>query len=116
MFLSIENPIITAESTFLDRLGLGVETLLLGMLVVFAMLAIIFVCMLACQAVLVKKVKKIVEPEAPAAAAPAPAPAPAAAPAPIADDSATVAAIVAAISAYTGASPSSFRVVSFKRR
>ncbi len=114
MFLSIENPIITAESTFLDRLGLGVETLLLGMLVVFSMLAIIFVCMLVCQAVLVKKVKKIVEPEAPAA--PAASPAPAAAPAPVTDDSATVAAIVAAISAYTGASPSSFRVVSFKRR
>ena len=113
MFLSIENPIITAESTFLDRLGLGVETLLLGMLVVFAMLATIFVCMLACQAVLVKKVKKIVEPEA--APAPVSALAPAA-PAPATDDSATIAAIVAAISAYTGASPSSFRVVSFKRR
>ena len=114
MFLSIENPIITNESTILDRLGLGVETLLLGMLVVFAMLAIIFVCMLACQAVLVKKVKKIVEPEA--APAPVAAPAPAVAPAPVADDAATVAAIVAAISAYTGASPSSFRVVSFRRR
>ena len=112
MFLSIDNPIITAESTFLDRLGLGVETLLLGMLVVFSMLAIIFVCMLACQAVLVKKVKKTVEPEAPAA----PVPAPVAAPAPQTDDTATIAAIVAAISAYTGASPSSFRVVSFKRR
>ena len=84
MFLSIENPIITDESTFLDRLGLGAETLLLGMLVVFSMLAVIFICMLVCQAVLVKKVKKIVEPET--ADAPAAAPAPAAVPAPAADD------------------------------
>ncbi len=114
MFLSIENPIITSESSFLDRLGLGVETLLLGMIVVFAMLAIIFVCMLICQAVLVKKVNKIVEPEPKVASAPAAAPAAPVAPA--ADDSAVVAAIVAAISAYTGSAPTSFRVVSFKRR
>ncbi len=116
MFLSIENPIITSESSFLDRLGLGAETLLLGMLVVFAMLAIIFVCMLVCQAILVKKVNKIVDPEKTAVSAPAAAPAPAAPVAPAADDSATVAAIIAAICAYTGSAPTSFRVVSFKRR
>ena len=35
---------------------------------------------------------------------------------PAADDCAIVAAIVAAISAHTGKAPTSFRVVSFKRR
>ena len=50
------------------------------------------------------------------APAPAPAPvAPAPAPAPQTDDAALVAAITAAVAAYLDQSPTSFRVVSFKR-
>ena len=55
MFLSIDNPIITDESSFLDRLGLGGQTLLLGMVVVFAMLFVIYLCMVAMQAVFTRK-------------------------------------------------------------
>lgn len=118
MFLSIENPIITDESSFLDRLGLGAQTLLIGMVVVFAMLFIIYLAMLAMQAVFAGKSKKAAantEKAAPADIAP-----PAAAEEPAADagtdDLELVAAITAAVAAYTGDAPSSFRVVSFKKR
>ena len=58
MFLSIDNPIITDESSFLDRLGLGGQTLLLGMVVVFAMLFVIYLCMVAMQAVFTRNPQK----------------------------------------------------------
>lgn len=118
MFLSIENPIITEDSTFLERLGLGGETLLIGMIIVFAMLFVIYLALLAIRAILANKkdtAQSPAESEAPSAAAPqaqaAPVPA-----SPAADDRALIAAITAAIAAYTGEAPTSFRVVAFKKR
>ena len=109
---------ITKDSSILDRLTLGGSTLLLGMAIVFAVLGIIFIALQIMRAVFTKNAAKAkqatkaekavqnvaVEPEEPAAA-PA-----------TTDDSAIVAAIVAAISAYTGKAPEGFRVVSFKKR
>ena len=114
---------ITKDSSLLDRLSLGGSTLLLGMVIVFAVLGIIFIALEIMRSVFTKKavtakkaegakqeaqesakpVEAIEEP----VAAPAPAPA---------DEFAVVAAIVAAISAHTGKSPEAFRVVSFKKR
>lgn len=120
MFLSIQEPIITEDSTFLERLGLGGETLLIGMIIVFAMLFVIYLALTAIRAILAGKrndspehpaekeaASSAVVPEAPAAVLPA---------APQADDRALIAAITAAIAAYTGETPTSFRVVSFKKR
>ncbi len=114
---------ITPDSSILDRLTLGGSTLLLGMAMVFAVLGIIFVALQIMRSVFTKnstKTKKAgkadrtaqnvaVKAEEPVQVAPA-------APAPASDDSAIVAAIVAAISAYTGKAPEGFRVVSFKKR
>jgi sodium pump decarboxylase gamma subunit len=114
---------ITKDSSLLDRLSLGGSTLLLGMVIVFTVLGIIFIALEIMRSVFTKKavaakkaesakqeaqesakpVEAIEEP----VAAPAPAPA---------DEFAVVAAIVAAISAHTGKSPEAFRVVSFKKR
>ncbi len=113
MFLSIEEPVITENSSIFDRMGLGASTLLIGMLVVFAMLGIIFIALQIMRAVFKRnaiKAKKARNAEAAEAPVPVPAPAPAS------DDSAVVAAIIAAISAHTGKAPDTFRVVSFKKR
>lgn len=119
MFLSIDNPIITDESSFLDRLSLGGQTLLLGMIVVFAMLFVIYLCMSAMQAVFTRKQKKAVKDTASENHTEAPAPVVQTSEA-VSDtqtsDAQLVAAITAAIAAYTGDAPSSFRVVSFKKR
>ena len=122
-------PQITQDSSLFDRLTLGGSTLLLGIVIVFAVLGIIFVALQVMRAVFTKnaikakqerKAQKALQSTAPKAqkpaVAPAPASAPAAAPAPSEDDTAVVAAIVAAISAYTGKAPEGFRVVSFKKR
>ena len=115
---------ITEESSIFDRLALGGTTLLLGMVIVFAVLGIIFIALQIMRAVFTKnaikakKARKLEEAaqkaEPIAMKATAPAQAPAAAPA--TDDSAIVAAIIAAISAHTGTAPEGFRVVSFKKR
>lgn len=116
LLLSIENPIITEDSSFLDRLGLGGQTLLVGMLVVFAMLFVIYLVMIALQAFFTKK-KNSHPTEAPASETQSPIPnTPDPAPAISTNDTDIIAAITAAIAAYTDKSPSSFRVVSFKRR
>ena len=119
------SPQITQESSFFDRLTLGGSTLLIGMVIVFAVLGIIFIALQIMRAVFTrnaikaKQARKAAKAEkatqipevkkeaAPAASAPV---------APVADDAATVAAIIAAISAYTGKAPEGFRVVSFKKR
>lgn len=97
-----------------DKLLLGGQVSLLGMGTVFAVLAILWGLVELMHLLLTgvtggKKKKK----------AEAPVEAPAAAPAPVvsapADDLEIVAAITAAIAAASGSSPSSFRVVSFKR-
>ena len=121
------SPQITPESSFLDRLTLGGSTLLLGMVIVFAVLGIIFIALQIMRAVFTRnaikakqarraaKAEKAAQvPETPKEAPAAPV---ASAPvAPVADETATVAAIIAAISAYTGKAPEGFRVVSFKKR
>ena len=97
-----------------DKLALGGQVSLLGMGTVFAVLAILWGLVELMHLLLTgvsgdKKKKK----------AEAPVEAPAAAPAPVvsapADDLEIIAAITAAIAAASGSSPSSFRVVSFKR-
>ena len=110
---------ITKDSSVLDRLTLGGSTLLLGMAMVFTVLGIIFLSLQLMRAVFTKnatkakKAEKAVQNVAAKTEEPAPVAEPAAAPE---DDCAIVAAIVAAISAYTGKAPEGFRVVSFKKR
>ena len=120
MFLN-GTPAATEKSgldLFLDQ---GLSTLLIGMLVVFAILGIIFVALTIMRAIFkrdaikAKKARKAEEVSAQAEEAAAIA-IEAEETAPATDDSAIVAAIVAAISAYTGKAPEGFRVVSFKKR
>jgi len=116
---------ITPESSIFDRLTLGGSTLLLGMVIVFAVLGIIFIALQIMRSVFTKnaikakKARKAEEARKAAVFAEKPAQAPAAAPAAMeasSDDGAIVAAIIAAISAHTGKAPEGFRVVSFKKR
>lgn len=116
MFLSIDNPIITDESSFLDRFSLGGQTLLLGMVVVFAMLFVIYLCIVAMQAVFTRKSLKTAKDTASEKSAQAAMQATESVPDTQTSDEELVAAITAAIAAYTGDAPSSFRVVSFKKR
>ena len=110
---------ITSESSIFERLKLGGSTLLLGMAMVFTVVGIIFLSLQIMRAVFTKnaakakKAEKAVQNVAAKTEEPAPVAEPAAAPE---DDCAIVAAIVAAISAYTGKAPEGFRVVSFKKR
>ena len=112
---------ITQDSSFFDRLALGGSTLLIGMIIVFAVLGIIFIALQIMRAVFTKNAIKAKKARKAAEAAQNVAPKAASVPAaPVveesADDAAIVAAIVAAISAYTGKAPEGFRVVSFKKR
>ena len=119
---------ITQDSSFLDRLSLGGSTLLLGMVIVFSVLGIIFIALQIMRAVFTKNAIKAKQARKAAEASRA-APikketsipvAPVAPATPVAvpatDDAAIVAAIIAAISAHTGKAPEGFRVVSFKKR
>ena len=105
----------TAESalSFGERVSTGLGTALLGMLTIFFMLTVLFIMMKLMSAVLGKSGKKA-EKSVPVTL-PAKDPVPVAVQTEAEDEEETVAAIVAAISAYTGSSPASFRVVSFKR-
>ena len=114
-------PQITQDSSIFDRLALGGSTLLLGMVIVFAVLGIIFIALQIMRAVFTKnaiKEKKARKAESAAQTAAQSVEAAPAAPvaAAAADDGAIVAAIIAAISAHTGKAPEGFRVVSFKKR
>ena len=119
---------ITPDSSIFDRLTLGGSTLLLGMVIVFAVLGIIFIALQIMRAVFTKNAIKAkqarraakAEKAVPAPVAKTEAAAPVAPAEPTvdssADDGAVIAAIMAAISAYTGKAPEGFRVVSFKKR
>ena len=113
-------PQITADSSILDRLALGGSTLLLGMVLVFAVLAIIFFALQIMRSIFTKKTtksKKTTKAEEPAKNIEQPVVTAEETPAEaVADDGAIVAAIIAAISAHTGTAPEGFRVVSFKKR
>ncbi len=122
MFLTTTGTVTTEAPSRLDLfLDTGLPTLLIGMLSVFAILGIIFVTLQIMRAIFkknaiqAKKARKAEEAAAKADEVPAAIPETVSA-APAADDSAIVAAIVAAISAYTGKAPEGFRVVSFKKR
>ena len=118
MFLSIHKPITENLSRFIGALKTGSTTALLGMIIVFAVLAVIFAALVIMRKALAKKPETL--PKANEnTPAPVSAPAPVEEEAPAAaetDDGAIVAAIMAAISAHTGKPLTSFRVVSFKRR
>ena len=116
------SPQITSESSLLDRLALGGSTLLLGMVLVFVVLAIIFAALQIMRSIFTKdankskkskKAEEIAKAPQPTVVEKAEEPAPAET---AADEGAIVAAIIAAISAHTGKAPEGFRVVSFKKR
>ena len=99
-----------------EKLSLGGQVALLGMGTVFAVLAILWGLVELMHLLLTGFTggkKKKATPAKAEAPVPAPAPAPAAPAA--ADDLEIVAVITAAVAAASGSSPSSFRVVSFKR-
>ena len=121
MFLTTTGTVSTEAPSRLDLfLETGLPTLLIGMLAVFAILGIIFVVLQIMRAVFknnaIKAKKARKAEEAPAKAEAIPQAPVAEETAPATDDGAIVAAIVAAISAYTGKAPEGFRVVSFKKR
>lgn len=97
--------------TLSDKMALGGRVMLLGIGTVFAVLAILWglveLLHLLLNPISDKKSNKSKEPT-PIETAPAPVPAPA-------SDLEIIAVITAAIAASSGTSPSSFRVVSFKR-
>jgi sodium pump decarboxylase gamma subunit len=112
-------PQITQDSSIFDRLALGGSTLLLGMVIVFAVLGIIFIALQIMRAVFTKnaiKAKKARKAEEAAQAATPKTAETAPVVAAVADDGAIIAAIIAAISVHTGKAPEGFRVVSFKKR
>ncbi len=101
-----------------EKLSTGGMVLLLGMATVFAVLAILWLILALFNVIFGKK-----QPKAKKAPAPKPIPAPAPVPAPalaqpVSDDGALIAAITAAIAAYTADDADfagGFRVVSFRR-
>jgi len=104
---------------FSEAIGYGLQTALLGMLVIFAVLSVLLIVLTAFKFIFYKQPKT--EKKAAPVKVEAPAPAPVAAPAPApaqpaaADDAELVAVITAAIAAMMDAPQTSFRVVSFKR-
>ncbi len=98
--------------SFADAIPFGLETVILGMGVIFSVLIILWAVLSVFKLVFYKKPSDVSE-------APAPAPAPAATakpePATAADDAELVAVITAAIAAMMDAPQTSFRVVSFRR-
>ena len=116
VILSADAAASATEKTVLsfgERISTGLSTALLGLSTIFLMLTILFIMLKLMSAVFAKsgKEKEKAEP----VTLPIQEPITVAAQEESADDEESVAAIVAAISAYTGSSPASFRVVSFKR-
>ncbi len=116
----INEPIASLASKLIEALKTGSLTAILGMVIVFAVLAVIFAALVIMRKIISKK--SAPAPKADAAKS-APAPTAVEQEAPAAqdetageDDGAIVAAIIAAICAHTGKSANGFRVVSFKRR
>ena len=105
---------VASDLSLSEKLNSILTTGVGGYLLVFVVLALIWFIL----AIFGKAFEKKEKPEKDEAPAPAPTPAPVApAPAaPVADDTAVVAAIVAAISAYTGKPAGGFRVVSFRKK
>lgn len=104
---------------FSEAIGYGLQTALLGMGVIFAVLSILWAVLAVFKVIFYKQPKTEKKPDPAKAPAPAPvaapAPAPASAEPAAADDAELVAVITAAIAAMMDAPQTSFRVVSFKR-
>ena len=123
MFRSITNLASLATDVNLETLGdkamFALENSVLGLLIVFSVLAVLFIVVRIVAGVFgAKSEKKAVEKAPAPTPTPTPAPAPMPAPAPITDDGEIIAAITAAISLMLeaeGKDPRSFRVVSFRR-
>lgn len=99
-----------------NAVGIGLQTLGLGMLMVLGIIAILYIVLKILipifSAISGKKTEKTEVPAEPEVPVPAPVQNTVAEE----DESDTVAAIVAAIAAFEGKSPESFRVVSFNKR
>ncbi len=111
--------IINENSTWGDRLGLGFQTLLQGMLTIFAILFIIYIFILILGKAMTaakgdKKSKKSKKNEVVATEKASESTANTVSPVSANNDEELVAVIAAAISAYTKEPATKFRVVSFK--
>ena len=107
------------HETISEKVAVGIEVTLRGMGTVFAVLILIWILVEFLHLILGVKTPKAEKKAKDEAVQPAQEvvaeSAPAITPAPAADDLALIAVITAAIAAASGSSPSSFRVVSFKR-
>ncbi len=107
-------PKITEQSTLSDRLSMGLQTLALGMLIIFSVLILIWIILEIFHKVFAAFSSEPHESKKAAAPQAAPAPAPVQA-TPVTDDGATVAAITAALSLALEQPTTAFRVVSFRK-
>jgi len=108
--------VINENSTWGERLGLGFQTLLLGMLTIFAILFIIYIIILVLGKVMTaaKKGKKSKKKDVVVTEKASEPTANTVSPVSANNDEELVAVIAAAISAYTKEPSTKFRVVSFK--
>lgn len=108
--------VINENSTWGERLGLGFQTLLLGMLTIFAILFIIYILILVLGKVMTaaKKGKKSKKKDVVVTEKASEPTANTVSPVSANNDEELVAVIAAAISAYTKEPSTKFRVVSFK--
>ncbi len=120
MFLAIHKPIPESVSLFIEALKSGSVVAIAGLAAALIALIVVIAAVLfvkkksahALEAVSEDTIAVIpAAEETPAEETPLEEE-----PEPAADDTAVIAAIIAAISAHTGKAPTSFRVVSFKRR
>lgn len=105
---------VSNSAPLADRLMLGLQTTLLGMGVVFAVLIILWAVLSVFKLVFYKGGNEKAAPKAAATSAPTPVPTPAPVQAQT-DDAELVAAITAAIAIVMDKPQTSFRVVSFRR-
>ncbi len=108
----MHEPIIQSVSSFLEALKAGEPSAYISIIGVLAAIVVILAVILFMR----KKAARTDLPAETIAVIPEAKEAVPAAEEPVSDDTAVIAAIVAAISAHTGKAPNAFRVVSFKRR
>ena len=114
---AIESERLTTSMELSDRIGYALQRTLIGLIIVFGVLAVIWLVLSLFKVIFYKDPnKKTEEKKSEPKPAPTPAPAPVAVQ-PVQDDGAVIAAIVAAISAMRNEEgiTDGFRVVSFKR-
>ncbi len=109
------SPEVSGAMTLSEKLSSILSTAVMGFAVVFAVLAIIWLILEIFGKIFAKN-KTEEKPSAEAVITEAPTVQTVTVSEPASDEKETVAAIIAAIAAYTGKPQSSFRVVSFKKR